>query len=410
MRRPYPLFLLAVVAPAAAAAVGGSRLVESAWVEVVRASQARAGRMALAALQQDLGATAEDLLERVEPWPEPDPADPLATRAATGDTVQGLVPGPGGMEIRVAVPGAPSDPPGTVRVAAAPLPASVTRTLALAGFPAALYVNGRRWDASQPPPGPEELDAATLHTLGRAPEGLPLPSGGGAGSGALLVPHRAGGALSPSLTALVGAPRDAYPLLPRPLLLVTTLALAFAAVAGWIQLSGRRAVASPGWVAALSLVPALTAWAFLLHAHRLFEEGADAALRRDLGRAMAVAFQRGSASDPHALRAITGYHAVHVRDGAVRETTLDGDLSAVAALRPPPPNFNAAGRVPTPEGPSAYVAQRLDEGDFMVATTRLGAQGGRELGRRLVGIGLALTGWLAAAGAWAARRRRAVSS
>lgn len=358
MRRPYSTFLLASLLPSVLGVAASAIVVEQAWTGAALTSQARAGQMAQVVLEQDreVSLVADD---------------------------------PGGPD--------PSS--------------SVVRALGMAGLAAALYVDGHRRDGTvDAPPDPESLDLAVLERLAASPGGLALPAGAGEEGPGLLVPRRAGAGGDPSVAVLVGFPADHPPLLPRPLVLVTTLVLAFAAVAGWIQLGGRPPTQAGRWLLLVSLVPVLTASFFVLHTDRLHQEAALAAQRRDLGRALAVARTRDAAGEPRALHALTGYHAFRVRGGTVVAATLDGPAPAVAGLRTPPPNFTSAGRVQTPEGASAYVALRLGEGDFVVATATAPGPSVGDTRARLRWMVLALWGWLALASASTLLRRRTVSS
>lgn len=284
MRRPYPVFLLASLLPSVLAVGAAAMVAERGWTEEARASQLRAGQMARAILEQR-GAE-----------------DPDAPGAAD---------------------------PGS----------ALLQALEIAGFDAAIYVDGRRHEEA---------------------------------AGALI--------------------------------------LAFAALAGWIQLGGRPPGEAGRWLVVVSLVPALTASSLLLHAGRLHEEGASTAQRKELGRALAVARTLEIAGDPVAFHALTGYHAFRVRGGTVVAATLEGPAPAVAGLRTPPPNFTAAGRVATPQGNSTYVAARLGEGDMVVATTPSPGAGVRSVKARLRWVAIGLWGWMALATAAAFVRRRSVSS
>lgn len=358
MRRPYRTFVLASLLPSALAVAAATVVVERAWTGAAQTSQARAGQMAQVVLEQDRE------MSHI------------------------------------------ADDPGVHHPSS-----SVVRALGMAGFAAALYVDGHRRDGTvDAPPGPESLELSVLERLAASPGGLALSAGAGEEGPGLLVPRRTGAVGDPSMAVLVGYPADHPPLLPRPLLLVTTLVLAFAAVAGWIQLGGRPPRQAGRWLLLVSLVPVLTASSFILHADSLHQEAALVAQRRDLGRALAVARARDATGEPGAVQALTGYHAFRVRGGTVVAATLEGPAPAVAGLPTPLPNFTSAGRVQTPEGASAYVALRLGEGDFVVATATAPGPSVGDTRRRLRWMTLALWGWLALASASALTRRKVVSS
>lgn len=407
MKHPYLVYLLAVVAPSAAVVVGGVTAASSAWTEVRRDAEARVARMALHALQQDLGAAVEDLRGAALPTPVSDSADALVSRALRGDTVNGLVTGTGGVEIRVALPAEPGDPEGTVRQASAPLPPSAVAVGRTAGFGAALYLGGQRQAATEPAPGPERLDAATLEALAASPGGTPLDPA--LGDGTLAALEQPGGG-APGFGVLAVAPATGVTSLPVPLILVMALLLVFACLAGWIQLAGESARPTLGSLALLSLVPALTAWGFLVHGGRLFDETLEDADRRNLTRALAVARARNVADDPAAFHQLSELHAFRIREGKVEAASLEGDAGAVAALPAPPASFTSTGRVGTPEGPSTYVALRLPRGGHVVATAATDPELRGTYARRAVPLGWALAGWLLLLGGISVRVRRPVSS
>lgn len=402
MRRPYLLYLAGVVLPAAAVVAAGAALAHGAWNGLDEASRVRVGRMALQALQQDLGASVASLVE-AGPWDAraPGPDDPLGRRAAGGDTAQGLAAGPQGMEVRVALPAREGDPEGTVRFAAAPLPPSVSQTVRASGMAASLYLGGLRREATDPAPGPEALDDTVLRSLEGATEGISLP---GAERPSTLVALPSGGPGSAAFSVLVAGTGDGTGP-PRALLLTVSLLLAFSVLAGWILLAGNPGGAGAASVLLLSLVPALTSWAFLAHAHRLFAEAAEEADRRDLTRALAVARLRDVAADPGAVRSLSGFHAWRVEGGRVTASSLAGPADAVAALPSPPPNFTATGEVRTPEGPSTYVALRLGPGAFTVVTTPASRASVGALRRQALTAGAGLLAWLALLSALLAARR-----
>ncbi|MDP2956526.1 MAG: hypothetical protein Q8N53_08895 [Longimicrobiales bacterium] len=335
MRRLYLAYLLAIVLPAALTVGGGVLLADRAWEGLRRDSQARAGRMALAALEHDLG--------------------------------------------------------DTVRAASAPLPSSAAQVGRATGYRTALYLSGRRWDATDPPPGPPEIDAGLLDALAGSPGGVPFADAEAEG---MLVSLTAGAGTASAFAVLAAAPRGGRTALPLPLLLVMGLLLAFASLAGWIQLGGDPGVGRPRSLLLLSLVPTLTALGFLVHADRLYRDAATDANRRDLTRALAVARAREVAQEPAAIRRLTGFHAYRVLEGRVVAASLDGPARAVAALPAPPPSFTSTGTVLTPEGEASYVALRLPEGGFIAATVvpteeRMGA-----FTRVSAWAAAALGGWL----------------
>ncbi len=407
MRRLYLAYLLAVVLPAALTIGGGVVLADRAWAGLRRASQARAGRMALTALEQDLEAAVADLTSRAEPIPTPDSTDLLVASALAGDTANVLVPGPEGMEVRVAVPAAPDDATGTVRAASAPLPSSTAQVGRATGYRTALYLSGQRWDATDPPPGPPQLDAGLLGALAGSPGGVPFADAEAEGM-LLSLTGRAGTA--PAFAVLIAAPRPGGTALPPPLLLVMGLLLVFASLAGWIQLTGDARGGRPLSLLLLSLVPTLTALGFMVHADRLYRDAATDANRRDLTRALAVARVRDVAQEPSAIHGLTGFHAYRVLKGRVVAASLDGPTEAVAALPAPPPSFTSAGSVLTPEGEAAYVALRLSDGGFIVAAVVPTEERMAAFGRISAWAGSVLCGWLLLVAAILGTRRSRVSS
>jgi hypothetical protein len=193
------------------------------------------------------------------------------------------------------------------------------------------------------------------------------------------------------------------------------LLLLFGALTAWIQLTRRALHARTlalGGVVGPALVPGLATLVFLIHVDRAFTEAAPDAVARDVGRAVAVAAAVGIEEDPEAVRAATGVHATRVRDGRVVSTTLPGDPTAVAGLPTPPASFTSSGRVVTAGGPAAWVALRLDEGEFLAATELLPERPVARLRRSvfLLGVLLALGWTLAAGAAWMLSRRRSRAS
>ena len=336
MRRPYLLYLLAVVLPAALTVVAGALLAEAAWTQLRRTSQVRVGSMALAAFRRDAEAR------------------------------------------------------------------SVAQVGHAAGYRTALYVDGRRDVATEPAPGPETLAADRLDALGAAPDGVPWADAEGEG---MLVGTSGRNGGEGRVAVLVTAPRPPGTAIPLPRLLVSALLLVFAALAGWIQLTGHPGGARPGSSLLVALVPALTAWGSLVQGDRLYREAATDADRRDLTRALAVARVRGVTSQPVLVHGVTGFHAYRVDHGKVLDASLPGDAPAVAALPSPPSSFTTAGRVRIAEGEASYVALRLPEGGFAVAVSVPSAERRTAYGRGAAWLGGGLAAWLALVAAFAWRRR-----
>ncbi|NJD18608.1 MAG: hypothetical protein FIA95_04905 [Gemmatimonadetes bacterium] len=268
---------------------------------------------------------------------------------------------------------------------AAGRPPSTAQVARAAGYRAALYVSGRLVASTDPPPAPPGVD------------------------GSILVPAAGTGAAATH--AVIVAPQEpAGRSLPLPLLLVTGLLFLFASLAGWIQLAARPAGGRALSVLLLSALPALTAWGFLVQADRLHREAAEAAARRDLTRALAVARLRGVAGEPREVHRLTGYHAWRVRAGAVEAASLEGPAGAVAALPAPPPSFTSTGSLETPEGEAPYVALRLPGGGFTVAAEVPPSRRGERFSRNAARAALALAAWLLLAGAAAAAGKARISS
>lgn len=406
MKRPYLLYLLAVVLPSAMTIAAGVRSADHSWEAVRRQSESRAARTALSAFHQDLGAEASALQESVRPTVVTDSSDALHARALAGESANGLVPTSQGIEVRVALPPLPGDPPGTVRQAAGPLPSSAIAVGRTAGYRTALYLGGRRWMATEPPPGPEYLDTATLQALTRSTEGVPVPTDTVEGT-LVTLPRGAG---SPAIAVLV-APHSVPPSpLAGTLLLVMGLLLVFASLAGWILLTGAPRATGRVTVVLLALVPALSAWGFLIHGDRLFHLAMEDAGRKDLARALAAVRVRGVADDPVAVHALSGFHAYRVREGRVEAASREGSAEAVAALPAPPPSFTSTGKVLTPEGTVRYVALRLPAGGFTVAVAPPTGALHDVYGTPARRAGVALAGWLLLVAAVLVGRRREASS
>ena len=346
MRRPYLVYLLAVVLPAALTVAAGALLAEGAWTELRRASQVRVGMMALAAFRQD-----------VEAWPT---SDTTLSAAQVGHA---------------------------------------------AGYGVALYVDGRRKVATEPPPGPEALRAEQLGALDAAPGGTPYVDREGEG---MLVGLAGSQTSDRRLAVLVAAPRPRGTAIPLPRLLVSALLLVFASLAGWIQLAGHPGGARPASSLLVAVVPALTAWGSLIQADRLYREAVTDAERRDLTRALAVARVRGVTSQPVLVHGVTGFHAYRVAEGKVLDTSLPGDAPDVAALPSPPSSFATAGTVMIPGGEASYVALRLPEGGFAVVVSPIPANRMAAYGRIAWCLGGGLAAWFALVAVVVWRRRSRV--
>lgn len=407
MKRPYVVYLLAVVIPSALTIAAGVRVADAAWGDVRRQSESRAARTALSAFQQDLGALASSLQDEALPTAVGDSSDVLLARALAGETANGLVPTAAGMEVRVALPPLPGDPDGTVRTAAGPLPSSAIAAGRTAGYRTALYLNGHRGMATDPPPGPERLETSTLRELARSTQGVRLPVDGGEGTLAAL----AGEEPTPAIAVLVTSPAPHPPPLAASLLLVTGLLLTFACLAGWIVLTGKPRGSGPLTVFLLCLVPALTAWGLFVHQDRLFHQVVEDAGKKDLARALAVARAQGTVGDPAAVHALTGFHAYRVREGIVEAASQaeESEARAVAALRAPPPSFTSTGRLRMPGGGPLYVALRLPGGGFIAAVSPPGHTFRDRHAARVRALGMGLAGWLLLVGVAVALGRRSSS-
>jgi len=277
------------------------------------------------------------------------------------------------------------------------------------GYRTALYLDGLRGAATEPPPGPEALSAEQLAALAATPAGVPFADA--EGEGTLVAASLSGTAdRDGRFAVLVAAPRRGGTAIPLPRLLVSALLLVFAALAGWIQLAGHPPGGARMRTSLLvAMVPALTAWGSLIHADRLYREAAADTERRDLTRALAVARARGVTAQPDLVYGVTGFHAYRVDDGRVLDASLPGDASRVASLPSPPSSFTTAGTVTIPAGQASYVALRLPEGGFTVAVSVPSAARVAAYARRAVWLGGGLALWLAlvAAAVWSRRPRAA---
>lgn len=350
MKRPFLSFLLVVVLPAGASLGTAWVMAQEAWDTVQRDAHTRVARMVLAATAQEL----------------------RAEENAPADSVSGTPPR---------------------------APTMVGRTT---GYGTTLYLDGGRWTGTEPLTGPEALPREVATRVG---PGSGLSAGDDPSAGVWLA--RATGDAPPRLVARAAPRSPEDSLLALPVLLVMGLLLLFGALTGWIQLARRdlheRRLALGG-VVGPALVPALATLVFFIHVDRSFQEAAYEMTARDLGRGLAVAAAAGVTGNPAEVRTLTGFHATRVRNGHAEASSLPGGMTAVAALPAPPSSFTSAGTVVTPEGPSAYVALRLEERAVLVATALLPENRVAELRRMLFLAGLFLAAWwtVAAAGAWVA--------
>ena len=387
--------MMAVVLPSlGAVAVGGTAL-SHACSELRSASAAWVGTVSLNVLQEDLARSVDSLSAVATPTPVA-ADDPALERVSRGDRVTGFRNRGSSVEVMVLLPPAPGDPPGTLRYAGGAIPPGPLAVARTAGSRLSLYVNGRRALATPDSLGADSLPRGTLLALSATPGGLALE--GGEGGALVALDHPAG--LPPSVAVMVAPARPSGPPHPRPILLLVGLVFAFVSVAGWIQLGAPaegRAPRRRSFVL-LAILPVATAVGFLVEGEQRFREEVVDASYRDLTRGLAVADARGDLPSPARVRSLTGFEATRVTAGGVEGSTLPGPWDALAALPPPPPSFTSSGAVATGAGPALYVARRLAEGGFLVATAprpdaRLDA-----LRRTLLLVGAALGVWLLVAG------------
>lgn len=403
VKRPYLTYLLAAVVPSAVAAVVLVAAADDAWATRLEDSHRRVADMVLKVVDQELARTAEALLPAAAPVPEADPADPSVVRAMAGDTLTGYRPGASGLEVVVVLGGSDGGP---VRMAAGPVdPAHLHRLSGSTGYALASYVRGVRWAAAPEGTGPETLDERLLSRAGERQTGVQAPGGSG------WVHAHPGTGTPPALVALVAPPAPLQPAVERPVLLVVGLLLLFAVLAGWIQLvgpsPGGHTAPSRASVGLLALLPGLVVLGLASHLDREFLRMDARATSRDLTRALSVAALRGAATNPEAVRNLTGFHAARIRSGVLLASTWPhGDVSRLAALPAPPPSFTATGSTETPDGEARYVALRLREGGFVVAAAPTPDPRYLDFHRRVRGVLWTLGGWFlfALTAAWMATR------
>lgn len=314
----------------------------------------------------------------------------LGMRTDAHARVAGMVLRTTAVELRERDPGAAD----TFRLGA---PARAGRS---AGYHTAVYLDGRRSGGSEPAIGPE---AVPPEVAGVLRPGQPVRVGHDPSAGVWVAAEPETGL--PERVALAVPRSPAPPLLAAPVILVMALLLLFGALTGWIQLARRDhgPRLALGGAVGPALVPALATVVFLIHVDRSFQEAAREMASRELSRGLAVAASVSRVADPGTVRELTGFHAARVRNGRTEASSFPGSVDELAALPVPPPSFTASGAVDLSEGPSVYVALRLEEGAFLVTTSVLPEGRTAELRHRLLLVGLVLAGWwvLAAAGAWA---------
>ncbi len=397
MKRPYLTYLLAVVLPSALAVAAILAVARSEWAEVLHASDARVAHILVAAFEQDLGGETDSLVANAAPTSGLDTTQATVGRALVGDTVTGLRTSGASPEVFVLAPPADGDPAASVRFASAPLEGDAPGRIGRAtGYALSLYLNGRRWASTEEPAGPETLPAP----------GAPRPAGALAALG--------GGTFGDATIVALARRHDRVPgPVPVPLVLTIALLLLFAALSGWIQISGRPRGAPPRrsrTMVLLALVPALTAGAFMIQMDWEFDTRLRETSAEDLSRALASASVRGVTASAEEVHRLTGFDATIVRGGEVVQSTLAGPAPAVAALPEPPASLTVTGRVVNQRGPSAYAAHRTDEGAFVVVTAPEASAAQAHLQRRARTIGIALAGWLFWVGVVYAMRGRRLSA
>jgi len=375
---------------------------QRAWGDLHLTSHAHVGRMILSAFEQDLGEAVADLAATAEPFAGADPSIPAMQRALAGDTVAALSATPTGAEVAVILPDAeaPDTTAVPVRYAVAPMEADVAAQVArTTGYLGSLYLNGRLWGGSEPPPGPPTLGEAVLLEVSANRGGTRLP-----GTESVLQATSPQAGTAPALVALAAPGLPAAPAVGIRFVLVQGLLILFSALAGWIQLArppNSKTVRPGPWsMVTLALVPALAAALFLVHLTRTFETSATDVTARDLSRGLAVARVRGLTSSPSAVRGLTGFQTTVVRSGEVLESTFPSHPTALAGLPSPPRSFTISGTVDTPEGPSLYVALRRERSAVVIVTTKLPVERVMEFRWRCLVIGLVLLAWLLLAGTW----------
>ncbi len=344
MRHPFLSFLVVVVVPAGLCMAVAHALATGSWLDMRTEAHARVGRMVLRT-------TADELREATE----------------------------GGRDSLLLL-----------------APARAGRS---AGYRTALYLDGRRRAGTDPSPGPEVLPPEVASALR---PGASLRVGPDPAQGVWVAAEPEEGL--PERVALA-VPGTAVPtLLAGPVILVMGLLLLFGALTGWIQLARRDhgPRLALGGAVGPALVPALATVVFLIHVDRSFQDAARTMASQELNRGLAVAASVSRVGDPGSVRELTGFHAARVRNGRTEASSFPGSVETLAALPVPPPSFTASGAVDTAEGPSVYVALRLEEGAFLVTTSVLPEGRIAELRNRLLLLGMVLAGWwvVASAGAW----------
>jgi hypothetical protein len=399
MKRSFTAFLAVVLLPSgiAMAVVGGATA--SAEAKLHHSSAARVARLALGALDQELGRTVDSLLTSAVPLPAPDTTVPAVRRALGGDTVMALDPTASGIDVLVLF----QDPvqPGTLRFAQSSRVPRVDSLVARrTAFGVTLFVNGTVWGDDTTT---VSLDREVRLAAADATDGIDFADG-------VLVAMDPRPGLPAAISVLAEPERQPTSVLSRPVWIVVAVLFLFVLLAGWIHLSapdpnGNRVRSRAVGLALLTAIPLLSVVALAVTAADGFESKERAALSADIIRGVNVADALDMSTSPSLLRQMTGFHAVRVRGGEVLESTFSGPVPAVAALPAPPPSFTASGLVDTPEGPGLYVARRVEPGETLV-TIALGADArSRHLrGTLHLTLGL-LVVWLVLAGGWMTGRR-----
>jgi len=313
------------------------RVADDVWEQLTHMSAAHIARVALGTLERDLGAAVDSLLGSADALPNPDTTITAIRAAMAGDTVSALEPTASGVEVMVLFP----DAQGLIRCANGVLvPGAATLVGRITEARVGLYLNGRLWNATDPPPSVDVIDRETLLAASRTPGGAMSE----AGSVVAMDPRRG---LPTAISAPVQADNQGEQAIPLAIRLVIGMLLLFSALAAWILFakrsgSERDLAPSRAALALLACVPLFTLLGLLVHVQRTFDVAAREHVSRDLAQTLTVIGTLGIEGSPSGARALSGFHAVRIQEGVVTASTLAGNagtLGVVPAspihLRPP---------------------------------------------------------------------------
>lgn len=333
----------------------------------------RMARAGLTLLRQDLGAATERLAQRARVVREPDPELPAVQRAQEGDTVATLDASGEDIAVTIYLGVRRADGSMQIRRAQASFTPSLLQKLeGIAGYEAALYLNGVKRAATDPTFGQDTLSTSVLERLSRERDGVALETGRGVGGAASLGGPRSGLAQVVVMAAPTNAARLPFPrgfFRSLLVLVVVVVAAGFFGARSSKKQSGSRAELRSGTRASITaLVPLATALSILVSSFVGFRTAIRQELDAGLARGLAIARGEGEQVPAPDIAELTGFDVFTVAPDGVERTTLRAGPDRVRVRRIAEAYQAAGGPAPVPpsERPLPFAAQVLPDGGVMV--------------------------------------------